>query len=107
MTAYNRLTDSISFTNPSAKIQSGDIVFSELNLFIRKAYFHDHIMSMSPQCNPDHFDALYLKKINISNAGFNKDGKLPLPTDFDYEQFLRCLSLKLKCNDFNFKIVGP
>ena len=48
--------------NLSAKVRSGDIVFSELNFFILKAQFHDKFLSASSQCIIDHIDTLHYKK---------------------------------------------
>ena len=75
-------TDSSSFTNLSAKIRSGDIAFSELNLFRIKAQFQDHILSASSQSIPDHIHKLHCKKLNINNARASKVEKLQLPSDF-------------------------
>ena len=60
------MKDSSSFTNISIKVRSGDIFFSELNLFMMKALVHDHILSASSQCIPDHIDTLRCNKKSTS-----------------------------------------
>ena len=66
------VTDSILFTNLSAKVSSGDIVFSELNFSIMKAKLYGHILSVSSYNAPRLHWHTSCTKTNIINARVNE-----------------------------------
>ena len=72
-------TDPTSFTNLSAKILSGDIAFSWLNLFIMKSLFRAHILTVLSQCIPGKIDTLHNKKSTSVKLGSIKTKNFSYP----------------------------